>query len=162
MFDFSELFQQVPLVTLVPSWFYIFSGLIYLVVGIISFSVSIFSFKLFRISSSKSQLFLSLSFLLIGLSFIILSGSSFYTYQNSSISYNSLLNLNDNAYNIYYLLSLVAYLFLVIINLPKAKSEKYFSFIPLWFINSQGFHVAALLLLLYVAARSVWNFFKVQ
>ena len=163
-FNLLPIFQQVPLITLVPAWFYLFSGLVYLLVGIVGFLVSYFAFKFFRVTSSKSQSVLSISFLLLGLSFAILSTASFYTYQSSESFDTIILNLNTNAYTVYYLLSLVAYLLLVMINVPKksSKSSQLYAFVPLWFIGSPEFHSTALLLLIYVAARSVYNFFKVK
>lgn len=161
VFDLMQLFPQLPLTTLVPAWFYLFSGLIYLVVGIVSFLVSYFSFKLFRITSSKLHLVLSISFLLIGIAFGIITASSLYTYQNPE-SVMKIVDLNTDAYNIYYMLSIIAYLLLVIINLPKGKGSKLYTFVPVWFINSPNFHMTSILLLLYVAAKSVSNFFKIK
>jgi hypothetical protein len=158
-FNLLPVISQLPLTTLVPEWFYLFSGLVYLLVALISISVSYFSFKLFRISSSKSHSVLSLSFLLIGIAFAIISITSLYTYQNVD---ESTFNLNTNAYNIYYFLSIVAYFFLVLINVPKKEANKLYLFVPLWFISSPEFHLAALVFLVYIAARSVLNSFKVK
>lgn len=161
VFELTPILQQIPLTTLVPSWFYLFSGLAYLLVGGISLFISYFSFKLFNITSLKFHKLLSLSFLLIGIAFGILSATSFYTYQNSESLNTSIFNLNTNAYKIYYILSLIAYLFLLMVVLPK-KDTKLYAFVPLWFISSQEFHLAALLFLIYIAIKSVLNFFKVR
>lgn len=161
VFDLTILFQQFPLTTLVPEWFYLFSGLIYLLVVAISFFVSYYSFKLFRITSSKSHATLALSFLLIAIAFLVLSIASFFTFQNANYLNRDIFNLNENAYNAYYLLSLIAYLFLLMINLPK-KDERLYTLVPLWFISSSQFHTVSLMFLIYISARSILNFFKIK
>lgn len=160
--DLMQLFPQLPLTTFGPSWFYLFSGLVYLLTGAISLFISYFSFKLFNISCSKSHALLSVSFLLIGIAFAILSFTSFYTYQNSENLDADLFNLNVSAYNIYDILSLTAYLFLVIIYLPKKKDPSLYAVVPLWFMSSAGVHSASLLFLMFIAAKTVLNFFKVK
>jgi hypothetical protein len=161
VFSIESLFQQLPLTTLVPSWFYIFSGIIYLLVGIIGFAISYFSFKLYRTTSSKSHLTLSLAFLLIGIAFTSLFGASIFTYSNSESLTPSIFDTSSDVVDAYYLFSLIAYVLLVMVNLPK-KEKLYPAFIPLWFTDSLEFHATSLLLILYVAARSVLNFFKVK
>lgn len=161
-FSLLPVLQQASVITLVPDWFYLFSGLVYLLAFAISIFVSYFSFKLFRITSSRQQSILSLAFLLIGIGFAFLSLVSFYTYQNSQSLNTDIFNLNSNAYSIYYFLTLFAYIFLAMINLPKKDENKLYLFVPLWFISSPNFHLAALVFMVYVAARSVFNFFKVK
>jgi hypothetical protein len=161
IFDISMLFQQIPLTTLVPDWFYLFSGLVYLLAGAVSLFVSYYSFKLSRITSSKSYSLLAVSFLLIGIAFLIISIVSVFTYQDAGDLDNDVFILNTNAYNAYYMLSIIAYLFLVMINLPK-KDERLYLFVPLWFISSSQFHIVSLMFLIYISARSVLNFFKVK
>jgi hypothetical protein len=161
VFNLIPVISQFPLTTLVPEWFYLFSGLIYFAVAAISFFISYFSFRLFNVTSSKSHSVLSLSFLLIGIAFGMLSFVSLYTYQNSAALNPNIFNLNENTYNIYYIFALAAYILLTMINLPKKKSE-FFVFVPLWFISSPGFLATAILFLFYISARSVMNFFKVK
>jgi hypothetical protein len=48
------------------------------------------------------------------------------------------------------------------INIPKKEESKLYLFVPLWFISSSGFHSVSLLFLIYIAARSVFNFFKIK
>jgi len=160
-FNLLPILPQTQVVTLVPEWFYLFSGLVYLLVFAVSMLVSYFSFKLYRITSSKKQGMLSLAFLLIGIGFAIITATSIFTYQQSQSLDQNIFNLNTDAYNVYYILSIVAYLFLVMINLPK-QDERFYLFVPVWFISDIGFHSVALLLLFYVALRSVYNFFKVK
>ena len=160
VFSLLPILPQAQVVTLVPEWFYLFSGLVYLLVFAVSMLISYFSFKLYRITSSKKQGMLSLAFLLIGIGFAIITATSIFTYPQSQSLDQNIFNLNTDAYNVYYILSIVAYLFLVMINLPK--DERFYLFVPVWFISDIGFHSVALLLLFYVAARSVYNFFKVK
>jgi len=160
-FDLTPILQQSQVFSLIPEWFYLYSGLVYLLSLAISFLVSYFSFRLYRISSSRKQSLLAVAFLLIGIGFTFLSAASFYTYENSKSLDQSAFDLNNNAYSMYYVLTLAAYLFIVMINLPK-KDEKLFLIVPLWFINSSQFHLTALLFLIYISARSVFNFFKVK
>ena len=160
-FNLLPLITQVPLTTLVPEWFYLFSGLIYLVAFGISIFVRYFSHRLFRITSSKSHSLLSMSFLLIAFGFAILSAASIFTYQQSASLTSGIFNLNTDAYNVYYILTLIAYLFLVMINLPK-KDDKLYLLVPLWFTSSSQFHLVALMFLIYISARTVFNFFKVK
>src|SRR5271157_614985 len=102
VYSILSIFQQVPLTTLVPNWFYIFSGLAYLIVALIGFAISYFSFRISRTTSSKQHLILSVAFLLIGVAFASLFAVSIYTYQNASAFISqTLLNLNDNVYDIY-------------------------------------------------------------
>lgn len=161
VFSLLPIISNTVLTTLVPEWFYLFSGLVYLLTFAISIFVSYFSFKLFRITSSKSQSFLSVAFLLIALGFAVLSIVSFYTYEQSANLDTNIFNLNTSAYSIYYFLTLAAYLFLVMINLPK-KDEKFYLLVPLWFISSTQFHLVALMFLIYISARTAFNFFKTK
>jgi hypothetical protein len=162
VFNLLPVITQPALTTLVPEWFYLYSGLIYLLAASISFLVSYFSFKLFRITSSKSQSALSIAFILIGLGFALLSAVSIFTYQDAHDLDTDIFNINSNVYNAYYILTLVAYLFLVMIYLPKKNDAKFYLFVPLWFISAPQFHTTALLFFLFIAARSVLNFFKVK
>lgn len=161
VFDLTPLLQQSSLVTLVPEWFYLFSGLIYLLAFAISIFVSYFSFKLYRITSSKPHALLSISFLLIAIAFAVISLTSVFTYQQSQSLTQDIFNLNSSSYNIYYILTLAAYLFLVMINLPK-EDKKFYLLVPLWFISSSQFHIVALMFLIYISARTVFNFFKTK
>ena len=160
-FSLLPIISQVPLTTFVPEWFYLFSSLVYLLAFAISVFVSYFSFRLFRITSSKSHALLSVSFLLIATAFAIISLTSMFTYQQSATLSQDIFNLNTDAYNIYYVLTVAAYLFLVMVNLPK-KDERLYLLVPLWFIGSSQFHVVALMFLVYISARTVFNFFKVK
>ena len=161
VFNLLPIISQVPLTTFVPAWFYMFSGLIYMLAFAISIFVSYFSFRLFRITSSKPHSLLSVSFLLIAVAFAIISVTSIFTYQQSDSLNQVIFNLNTDAYNIYYVLILAAYLFLVMMNLPK-KDERFYVFVPLWFISSSQFHFVALMFLIYISARTVFNFFKIK
>lgn len=161
VFNLLQIISQVPLSTFVPEWFYLFSGLVYLLTFAISIFVSYFSFKLYRITSSKSHALLSVSFLLIAIAFAVITITSTFTYEQSESLNQSIFNLNTSAYNIYYFLTLAAYLFLVMINLPK-KDDRLYMFVPLWFISSSQFHLVALMFLIYISARTVFNFFKVK
>jgi hypothetical protein len=160
-FSLLPMFSSTVLTTFVPEWFYLFSGLIYLLAFAISIFISYFSFKLYRITSSKPHALLSVSFLLIAIAFAVISLTSVFTYQQSQSLNADIFNLNTNSYNIYYILSIVAYLFLVMINLPK-KDERFYLLVPLWFISSDQFGIVALMFLIYISARTVFNFFKTK
>lgn len=161
VFDLTPLLQQPSVVTLVPEWFYLFSGLVYLLAFAISVFVSYFSFKLYRVTSSKSHALLSVSFLLIAIAFAVISLTSIFTFENSQSLTQDIFNLNSSSYNIYYVLTLAAYLFFVMMNIPK-KDERFYLLVPLWFISSSQFHIVALMFLVYISARTVFNFFKVK
>ena len=103
--------------------------------------------------------------MLIGLGFVILSATSFVTYASAgptSVTDASILNLNSSSYNYFYILSLFAYVLLFFINLPDRKGSEFYALAPLFFIQSPQFNLFAIVLLVFIAARNVFNFFKTK
>jgi len=152
---------------LIPVWFYIFSGLAYFASSAISFAVSYFAFRIYKTSNSKKFLALGIIFLVLGISFFALTLSSIYTYlyvpyfrETARIPVGI---FNTNAFNFYYITSLISYLLLFITYFPKeAKKKLYVLYVPLWFISSADFHTASLFLLAFVVSRAAYNFYKTR
>jgi hypothetical protein len=148
---------------LIPVWFYSYSAVVYVVSAIISFLISYFAFRLYRMSSVKTNLFLSFGFLALGLAFSSLTMTSIYTYLYVPYlrGYASLTAVNTSGYNFYYLASFIAYLLFVLMYLPKKiKNRLLVLYVPLWYTNFTGFHIASALLIGYVLTANILNYLK--
>jgi hypothetical protein len=155
---------MAQVLTDIPVWFYAISSGVYLISAIICFLVSYFSFKAYKMSSKKNLLYLFLSFLILGFGFLSLTIPSIYVYttQEMKIQYPISINqINYMGFNIYYLTSFIAYLFLVITYFSgKVKNKFLVLFVPLWYADSVQFHVISLLLLLLILIQSISNSIK--
>lgn len=161
---------------LIPIWFYMYSFAAYAISAVISVLVSYYSYKFFRMARSKSSAMLLFSFLLLTIAFSALAFTSLYTYLykpyfKESFDLGSLSLVNSMGFNIYYITSTVAYISFLAMYLPNdvRKLGKLFKtfknkmpvlYVPLWYLNLVDFHVASILILLYVAARNIANFYK--
>jgi hypothetical protein len=147
---------------LIPVWFYLITSVIYLTSSVIGFLTSYFALKASKISKNKSFLILSLSFLIISLGLLILFGISVYIYttlelyKGSGISLNL---LNHYGFSTYYILSLVGYLLLVFMYLPKIN-KLFVLYVPIWYASFDKFHIISFVLIMYVIIRSLINSFR--
>lgn len=148
---------------LIPVWFYSYSAIVYLLSAIIGFLVSYFSFRLYRMSSVKLNLILSLAFLALGFAFLSLTITSLYTYfyLPHFKQFQNLGLVNRAGFNFYYIASLIGYLLILMIYLPKKVKEKFFIlYVPLWYTDLTSFHMISILFLSYVVVRNIVNFVK--
>jgi hypothetical protein len=73
--------------------------------------------------------------------------------------------VNSAGFNAYYITSTIAYLSLLMMYLPR-DIKNFFSnklpvlYLPLWYLNFVNFHIASILILLYVVVKNVANFYK--
>ncbi|HLC39669.1 MAG TPA: hypothetical protein VJJ76_02195 [archaeon] len=154
-----------PLEVLIPVWFYIFSGLAYFASAAVSLAVSYYSFRLYRTSKSKKFAMLSVVFAVLGVAYLALTLSSVYTYYYQSYFREELgisLNVfNRQAFNFYYVTSLLSYVLLFVTYFPKNTGKRFhLLYVPLWFSSLTDFHIASLFLLAFVVARAAHNFYK--
>lgn len=165
MFDISVIIPQIEgFVPLVPVWFYLISTVAYALALVICFLVSYFAFRIYRTSKIKQYMFLSAAFSILGFAYTVLAFSSTFTYFYLDLrNLFSLTEVNSNSFEIYYLASLVAYLFLAITFLPKKfKKRFHIMFVPLWYVNLQTFHISSLFILGFVFLRTVLNLQKTR
>jgi len=166
MTDFSvAVIAGTQIENLIPVWFYIFSGLAYFAAAAISLAVCYFAFRIYRTTAQKKIMLLSVVFLILGFAFLSLTVSSIYTYFYLPFFKNflgiSLTLFNNNAFTLYYLLSLFSYILLFFTYFPEDSRKKlYLLYVPLWFSGVDGFHVASVILLAFVVYRAVYNFYK--
>ena len=151
--------------TLIPIWFYIFSGVAYFAAAAISLAVCYFAFRIYRTSRQKKIMFLSIVFLLLGIAFVSLTISSVYTYFYQPYLRDSLgislTAFNKSAFSFYYVLSLLSYVTLFITYFPDEVRKKFYVlYVPLWFSGADGFHIVSILLLAFVVYRALSNFYK--
>jgi len=148
---------------LVPVWFYSYSAVVYAVTAMISFLISYFSFRLYRMSSLRINLMMMLTFVFMGLAFSILCATSFFTYASSSSYkiYDQLYELNRYGFISYYTLSLVAYMLLAVMYLPKKFRDKFLvAYVPLWYLDFFEFHATSAILIGYATIVSFARFMK--
>jgi len=148
---------------LIPVWFYMYGGVAYGIVAAISFLISFFSFKLYKTSSLKTNLILSLSFLSLGVAFSSLLAASLYTYFYIPYFQDdvNLGFLNRNAFNLYYLTSLISYVLFSTMYLPGKIKNKFFAFyVPLWYIDWTNFHILSIFIMGYVLLMNFMNCYK--
>lgn len=160
---------------LIPVWFYSYSAIIYAASAFVSALVVYFSYKFFKMSKSKSSMMLMLSFLFLTFAFSALAFTSLYTYLfrpyfQDNLNLGSLGFVNSLGFNLYYILSTVAYASLLIMYLPNTMKKKLKTgklkqvmpvlYVPLWNLDLLDFHVASIFLLAYVVVKNVLNFYS--
>jgi len=154
-----------PLEVLIPVWFYIFSGLAYFTSAAVSLAVSYYALRIYRTSKSKKFAMLSVVFAVLGVAYLALTLSSVYTYYYQSYFREELgisLNVfNRQAFNFYYITSLISYVLLFATYFPKDTAKRlHVLYVPLWFSSLADFHLASLFLLVFVITRAAHNFYK--
>ena len=159
---------------LIPVWFYSYSAIVYAASALISIFVTYFSYKFFMMSKTKSAIILMFSFLFLTIAFSTLTFTSLYTYLykpyfKHSLDIGSLSFVNNAGFNLYYIASIIAYVSLLIMYLPKdikkfLKNKMHMQipvlYVPLWYLELMNFHIASILILAYVVVRNVVNFCK--
>jgi hypothetical protein len=152
------------LVTLIPVWFYLFSSLAYCAAAVISALISYFSWKIYRKKRMKSNLLLSLGFAGLAVSFAILTFTSLFTYLYIPYlrGFLSLNRVNVNGFNLYYIISVISYILLNLVYLPKKFVQKIkifpVLFVPIYYMSSSAFHIVSIILVAIIAARTIFNF----
>lgn len=148
---------------LIPTRFYGFDSVTYTVAAVIGFLVSYYAFKMYSATSKRTHKYLYLSFTLLSMGLLVLSVASWYNYFNYEIYHGKYLldqyvAMDDFAYWIYYLCSILGYLLLASMYFP----EKGFPllFLPVWSSGFPYFNVLSLFILSYAIFRSVANFFS--
>ncbi len=156
-----ELISYPPLI---PIWFYSYSAVAYGVAALISFLIGLFSYRFYKISSSRKNLIFTTSFLLLGIAFTTLTIASSYTYFYRPYfrEYQNLNEVNYKSFNLYYVLSTLAYLLLVMLYLPKKylPSGFFILYVDLWYIDSSTFHAFSMILIGFVLLRNFMNLLK--
>jgi hypothetical protein len=154
-------------IPLVPIWFYLFSSIAYGAAAVISLLVAYFSFKIFWSNRKmKTNLLLSLGFAGLAFAFAALTFTSLYTYLYDPYlkGFLSLSLVNIKGFNLYYIISLISYVALNIVYLPKKIMKKLkiapLLFVSLWYINSDVFNIVSIFLLAIVSLKAVRNFLK--
>jgi len=155
---------------LIPVWFYSYSAVVYAASALISLLVTFFSYKFFKMGKDKKTVALMFSFLFLTFAFSALAFTSLYTYLYKpyfklNLNLGDLSLVNSFGFNLYYISSIVAYVSILAMYLPK-DLEKIIGkkmlvlYVPLWYLNFTSFHVTSILILAYVAAKNVANFFS--
>ena len=159
---------------LIPVWFYGYSAIVYAISALISVFVMYFSYKFFRVSKTKSSMILLFSFLFLTMAFSSLTFTSLYTYLykpyfKENFNIGSLSLVNSAGFYFYYVTSVVAYFSMLMMYLPgdlgkifgKAfKKGLAVLYVPLWYLDLVDFHVASILIMVYVSIKTMTNFYK--
>jgi len=148
---------------LVPVWFYSYSSVVYAVTALVSFLISYFSFRLYKMSLLNMNLMMMLTFVFMGVAFSVLAATSYYTYMssNSFKLYENLYGVVKYGFMGYYTLSLVAYILLTVMYLPRKFREKLFvAYMPLWYLDFTAFHIISAVLVGYIVIMNLVNFMK--
>ncbi len=155
--------EAIAQTLLVPVWFYSYSAAVYAVSALIALLIAGFSFRLYRMSSAKVSMLMAVSFLSLGLAYAALTATSAYTYFYKPYFTHSLdLGLvNSLGLNAFYILSILAYLLMVLMYLPeKIKSRLFVLYVPFWFADIVSFHLLAIIALAVAAISNIKNFYK--
>jgi len=144
--------------------FYLITSVTYSFSALMVFLVSYFAFRAYKMTKNKTHLFLFLSFFVLGLGLISLSAVSIYIYTTWTLYKGSSVSINLISYRgftAYYIFSAISYILLTFIYLPKKfKMKLPILYVPLWYADSENFHIFSLILVGYVVFRSIINSVK--
>ncbi len=143
----------------IPLWFYGITSIIYLLSSVVCFLVAYFSYRVYKMDRKRKILFLLMGFLLLGLGFLVLAAPSAYIYiglKNYKQTALSINRINYIGFLVYYVLSTLAYLAFFLMYSPlKLKGKTFIIFVPLWYADSNRFHIYSIVLLLAVFVQTV-------
>ncbi|VVB59639.1 Uncharacterised protein [uncultured archaeon] len=172
----------------IPEWFYGFDSAMYLISSMVGFLLSFYFYKMFSISSERRHMYLHLGFLLLSIGLLSLSITNMFSYTAYGICMKSqgqctlgilddAFTLEDFSYLIYLGLSVFAYTLFILaysgeyISLPRAFVPGFVGYVvlvaaslpilvgkDLWLFYGEYFHLAALMMLLFVSFRSFINY----
>jgi len=143
---------------LIPVWFYLASSVAYGTSALISFLICYFSFRLYQKSHSKLNLIPLFGFLSLAIGFSSLLFASLYTYNYPDLfkPLGNINQVNSQAFNIYYVASLLGYFILLMIYLPKTLKDKFFViYFPLWYMDQFSYHVVSLIIVIFILLRNI-------
>jgi hypothetical protein len=148
---------------LIPVWFFGFDALFYIAALLIGLAVAFYAFKVYSITQKKQHFYLFMGFTILSIGFLSLIMTSLYIFINDPIFltiYNTTFDIMDFGFIMYYLISVVAYSFFIMMYLPEEKKKvPMFSILPWWFVLFPFFHLLSVLMLAFVVFRSFinWN-----
>ncbi|MCX6822311.1 MAG: hypothetical protein NTW30_06060 [Candidatus Aenigmarchaeota archaeon] len=148
---------------LIPIWFYAITSIIYSAFVVTDFIICYLGYKSYRVTSKKSFLLLSVSFLIFGLGFLALAFTDIYIYTTLELYGSSTISLNllnYQGFSMYYALSLISYVLLVLMYLPEKIKKLFVIYVPIWYASSVNFHIISIILILYVVFQCILNSIK--
>lgn len=147
----------------IPVWFYEMDSVMYFVSAVFGFLISYYAYKVYEMSGKRSHFALHLAFAVLSAGLFALSVTSSYVYMNFFIrrvepSFQTIFDISDLGYWIYFLASLAAYFLLAAIYAAEKQKPDFVPFaIPFWYTVYPHFNVISLFLLSYITFRAGVN-----
>lgn len=147
---------------LIPNWFFGIHSLVYIVCAMIGFLVSFYSYRSYHLTKGKDHLYLYLGFASISMAFLIFGVTELYSYLSISGGtlkmFEAYSSFRDFGIWLYYAGSLIGYLLLGLLYLPK-ELKFVPLFLPMWWKGFPYFHSISILMLSFIIFRSTGNWF---
>jgi len=150
---------------LIPLWFFGYDALFYIAALLIGLAVAFYAFKVYSISGKRQHFYLFMGFTVLSIGFLSLLLTSIYIFLQISapgfIVYDATFDIMDFGFIMYYLISIVAYAFFILMYLPEGKKKMpMFAIVPWWFALFPFFHLLSVLMLAFVVFSSFLNWNK--
>jgi hypothetical protein len=146
---------------LIPVWFFGFDALFYIAALLIGLATAFYAYKVYAVTGKKQHFYLFLGFTFLSIGFLSLTMTSAYIFVNGPIFqsiYGASFDLMDFGFILYYIISVIAYLFFIMMYLPESKKKMpMFAILPWWFVLFPFFHLISVLLIAFVVFRSFIN-----
>jgi hypothetical protein len=148
---------------LIPIWFFGIDLVFYLAALLIGLVTAFYAYKVFSITRKKQHFYLFMGFTILSIGFLSLIMTSTYIFFSEPVFisiYNTTFDIMDFGFILYYIISIVAYSFFIMMYLPEEKKKmSMFSILPWWFALFPFFHLLSVLMLAFVVFQSFinWN-----
>lgn len=153
----------MSLSVLIPRWFFGIDVIFYVVALLIGLATAYYAYKVYAITGKKQHLYLFMGFVILSIGFLSLVLTSSYisvlALNPEFVIYNTTFDIMDFGFIMYYLISVVAYVFFNLMYLPEQKKTSIFGILPWWFVIFPFFHLFSVLLLAFPIFKSFvnWN-----
>ncbi|RLI97220.1 MAG: hypothetical protein DRO99_03270 [Candidatus Aenigmatarchaeota archaeon] len=149
-------------IVLIPRWFFGIDSLFYIAALLIGLATAFYAYKVHSITGKRQHFYLFMGFTVLSVAFLSLALTSSYISINAMspefIIYNTTFDIMDFGFLMYYIISMVAYMFFIMMYLPEEKKKKpIFSILPWWFAIFPFFHMLSVLMLAFPVFRSFIN-----
>lgn len=148
---------------LIPVWFFGFDAIFYFAALLIGLATAFYAYKVYSLTGKKQHFYLFMGFTILSIGFLSLIMTSLYIFINEPIFltiYNTTFDVMDFGFILYYVISIIAYAFFIMMYLPEGrKKAPMFSILPWWFVLFPFFHMLSVIMLAFVVFRSFinWN-----
>ena len=150
---------------LIPVWFFGLDTIFYIISLLIGLATAFYAYKVYVITGKRQHFYLFMGFTILSIGLLSLTLTSSYVYivvntiPNATREvYNTFFDIIDFGFIIYYIISIVAYAFLIMMYLPEERKKRpIFSILPWWFVLFPFFHLLSVLMMAFVVFRSFIN-----